>query len=147
MKIFHSAFVVCLLLSAHAALASGPSVSISDVWIRSAPAGVVTLSGYMTLENLTGKPLQILAISSPDFGSVAISPAKIPGQPHSTLLMKTFTLPPHQPVVFKQDAAHLQLMQPHKRLFDGDMVTLTFRFSDTSELTLFAPVRRAAPSR
>lgn len=135
---------VCLLL-ARMAFAAGPSVSITHVWIRSAPAGIVTLSGYMTLENLTAKPLQILGISSPDFSSVTISPAKNPGKPHSTLLMKTFNLPPHQPVTFTQDRFHLQLMQSKKRLFDGDMITLDFKFSDGSELTLFAPVRHNAP--
>ncbi|MGH7192785.1 MAG: copper chaperone PCu(A)C, partial [Candidatus Saccharimonadales bacterium] len=119
----------------------------SHVWIRTAPVGVQTLSGYLTLENLTDKPLQIMSITSPDFGSVMISPASSPGKLHSSLLTKTFNLPPHQVVIFKPDAVHLQLMQPKKRLFDGDMVTLIFNFSDGSSLDLLAPVRRESPAR
>ncbi|HET7396611.1 MAG TPA: copper chaperone PCu(A)C [Gammaproteobacteria bacterium] len=146
MKKILSILVACCLLAAGAASADGPSVSASKVWIRTAPVGVQTLSGYMTLENLTDKPLQILGITSPDFGSVMISPASSPGKLHSTLLMKTFDLPPHKVVVFQQDAVHLQLMQPKKRLYDGDMVTLIFNFSDGSTLDLLAPVRRERPA-
>lgn len=137
---------VALLLFVNLALADGPSVSVNNVWIRSAPVGVETLSGYMTLENLTDKPLQILSITSPDFKSVMIAPANAPGKLHSTLLMKTYTLSPHQPVAFKQDSVHLQLMQPAKQLYEGDMVTLLFKFSDGSSFTLMAPVRSQAPA-
>lgn len=147
MKCRISILPLALLLFTGLALADGPSVSINDVWIRSAPVGVETLSGYMTLENLTDKPLQVLSVSSPDFGSVMFSPAAEPGKLHSMLLMKTFNLPPHQAVVFKQDAVHLHLSQPHKRLFDGDIVTLVFNFSDGSSLSLMAPVRREPPSQ
>jgi copper(I)-binding protein len=135
-----------LLLCATAAFGSdGPAVGASHVWIRTAPPGVQVLSGFLTLENLTDKPLQVVGITSPDFGSVMISPASSPGKLHSTLLMKTYNLPPHQAVVFKQDAVHLQLMQPKRRLFDGDMVTLIFNFSDGSSLDLLAPVRSQSP--
>lgn len=135
----------CLLLFTRVAFGDGPAVSATRVWIRTAPAGVETLSGYLTLKNLTDNPLQILGISSPDFGAVSISPAAASDQARSAIPIKTFTLPPHQAVVFKPDAVHLQLKQPHKRLFDGDMVTLEFRFSDGSQLSIFAPVRRESP--
>ncbi|HEX6549691.1 MAG TPA: copper chaperone PCu(A)C [Gammaproteobacteria bacterium] len=130
----------CLLLFGSLAFGDGPAVSASHVWIRTAPAGVQSLSGFMTLENLTGKPLEIVSISSPDFGSVTIGQAEGPA-------VKTVTLPPGKPVVLNQDGDHLRLRQPHKRLFDGDMVTLTFKFSDGSVLTLLASVRRVSPGK
>jgi periplasmic copper chaperone A len=145
MKHTLSMIAACCLLSAGTAFGDGPAVSASHVWIRTAPVGVLTLSGYMTLENLTDKPLQILDITSPGFGSVDISPAAASDHTQNTPV-KAFTLPPHQPVTFKPDTEHLQLKQPHQRLFDGDMVTLTFKFSDGSQLSIFAPVRRESPA-
>lgn len=135
-----------LLLCATAAFGSdGPAVSASHVWIRTAPAGVQVLSGFLTLENLTGKPLQIVSVTSPDFATVAIGSSTVSDQSPGPSQPRTVTLAPHQSVTFGPDTDHLLLMQPHKRLFDGDMVTLTFNFSDGSSLALIAPVRRQSP--
>lgn len=143
---YRLSIVAACLLFAGVAFGEGPAVSANHVWIRSAPAGVEALSGFMTLENLTDKPLQITSITSSDFGAVMLTSASASGETQDASAVKNFVLPPHQPVVFKQDGAHLQLIKPHRRLYDGDMVTLLFNFSDGSSLDLLAPVRRDAPA-
>lgn len=147
MKYRLSIVASALLLFATAAFGGdGPAVSADHVWIRTAPAGVVTLSGFLTLKNLTDKPLQVTSITSPDFGTVAIGSAATSDQSQNPPGKKPITLAPHQSLTFNPGTDHLLLMQPHKRLFDGDMVTLTFNFSDGSSLTLLAPVRRQSPT-
>lgn len=134
-----------LLCAAAASGSDGPAVSASHVWIRTAPAGVQVLSGFLTLENLTDKPLHIVSVTSPDFASVAIGSSAVADQPQKPSEPATVTLKPHQPVALKPDTDHLLLLQPHKRLFDGDMVTLIFNFSDGSSLDLLVPVRSQSP--
>lgn len=145
MKLVRHLVLACLFLFAMSSLADGPSVSVDHVWIRHAPVGVMVLSGYMTLENHTDKPLQISSMSSPDFESVTISQVAPAGKPHSTVTTTTFTLPPQKQVRLSQDSFHLHLSQPHKKLYVGDMVTLYFKFSDGSTLSLLAPVRDEPP--
>lgn len=138
-----------LLLAAMLALASayadGPSVRASHVWIRVSPPGVGVDAGYLTLENLTGKPLSLDKVSSPDFESVMIHQSIEKGGVESMQELPELALPSKGTVDFKPGGYHLMLMNPRKNLFPGDTVTLMLSFSDGSELAILAPVRRDAP--
>ena len=124
---------------------AGPAVSASHVWIRQAPPGVSVLAGYFTLQDLTDKPLELKSVSSPDFGSVEMHRSFVKDGQEQMEPVPSIALPAHGGVEFKPGSFHLMLMQPKKNLFAGDMVTLTLQFSDGSELTLMAPVRRDPP--
>lgn len=126
-------------------LAEGPSTRVSHVWIREAPPGVDVLGGYFTLENLTGKPLALTAVTSPDFGAVMMHETVQQGGQESMQDVAKVDLPAHGSVEFKPGSYHLMLMQPKKNLAAGDTVTLMLAFSDGSELAILAPVRRDPP--
>src|SRR5690242_16846496 len=64
--------LLATLLVVATAYADGPSVRARHVWIRVSPPGVGVDAGYLTLENLTGKPLDLQKVASPDFESVEI---------------------------------------------------------------------------
>lgn len=128
-----------------AVMAEGPSTSVSHVWIREAPPGVTVLGGYFTLENLTGKPLSLTEVSSPDFGSVMMHQTVQQGGQESMQDVARIDLPAGGSVEFKPGGYHLMLMQPKKNLAAGDTVTLMLKFSDGSELAILAPVRRDPP--
>ena len=136
--------MLLLALAWSTAFADGPSVSASHIWIKTAPPGVHVLSGYLTLENNTDKPLKITGISSPDFKSVDLGTANVGA--HAAMPLTSVPLPPHKPLEFKPGGPHLRLMQPHRQLYEGDMVTLHFNFSDGSSLTLMASVTGQAPN-
>lgn len=129
------------------ALSAGPSVLASKVWVRQSPPGVTVLAGYFTLQDLTDKPLDLKAVTSPDFGAVEMHRSFVKDGQEQMEPVPNITLPAHGSVEFKPGSYHLMLMQPKKSLFAGDMVTLTLQFSDGSELTLLAPVRRDPPQR
>lgn len=136
--------VILLTLGWSTAFADGPSVTASHIWIRTAPAGVHVLSGFLTLENNTARPLTITGISSPDFKSVDLGTANVDAS--ATVPLASITLPANKPLAFKPGGTHLRLMQPHRQLYEGDLVTLYFIFSDGSSLTLMAAVRGQAPN-
>lgn len=139
-------FLTALLLVS-AAWGDGPSVRVSHVWIREAPTGVQVMAGYFTLENLTGKPLNLVSVSSPDFDSAMLHQSVVKGGVESMLPVDTLPIPAGGSVELKPGSYHVMLMQPKKNLFTGDMVTLYLKFSDQSELAILAPVRRDPPGR
>lgn len=138
---------LALLMLPLAAFADGPSVSASHVWIRQAPPGITVMAGYLSLQNLTAKPLELKSVTSPDFGTVEMHRSFVKDGQEQMEPVSSITLPVHGGIEFKPGGYHLMLMQPKKNLFAGDMVTLDLSFSDGSELAIMAPVRRDAPAR
>ena len=139
------AALLLVLSSPLTAWSAGPSVLASKVWIRQSPPGVSVMAGYFTLQDLTDKPLDLKSVTSPDFASVEMHRSFVKDNQEQMEPVPGITLPAHGSVEFKPGSYHLMLMQPKKNLFAGDNVTLTLAFSDGSELTLLAPVRREAP--
>lgn len=137
--------ILSLLLLPIAAWSAGPSVNASHVWIRQAPPGISVLAGYFLLHDLTDKPLELESVTSPDFASVQMHRSFVKDGQEQMEPVPSVTLPAHGSVEFKPGDYHLMLMQPKRNLFAGDVVTLTLEFSDGSELTLMAPVRRDPP--
>lgn len=137
--------ILSLLLLPIAAWSAGPSVNASHVWIRQAPPGISVLAGYFLLHDLTDKPLELESVTSPDFASVQMHRSFMKDGQEQMEPVPSVTLPAHGSVEFKPGDYHLMLMQPKRNLFAGDVVTLTLEFSDGSELTLMAPVRRDPP--
>ena len=138
--------LAAIMLLPLAVFADGPSVSASYVWIRQAPPGINVLAGYFTLQNLTGKSLDLKSITSPDFASTEVHRSFVKDGQEQMEPVPTLTLPAHGSVEFKPGAYHVMLMQPKKNLFPGDIVTLDLSFSDGSQLTIMAPVRHDPPA-
>lgn len=141
-----SLFAALALLLPALTLGDGPTVRASHVWIREAPPGISVLAGYFTLENLTGAPLDLTSVSSPDFGSAMLHETVEKDGTGSMREVAKLTIPAHGRAEFKPGGYHVMLMQPRKNMFAGDLVTLVFSFSDGSQLTLIAPVRREPPA-
>lgn len=137
--------LLLLFIAATSVWSDGPTVRASHIWIREAPLGVKVLAGYFTLENLTDKPLSLVDVSSPDFGSAMLHQSVTKNGVESMLPVETLAIPAGGSVELQPGGYHVMLMQPKKNLFAGDMVTLMLTFSDKSELAILAPVRRDPP--
>ena len=135
-----------LLLLPLTAWSDGPAVSASHVWIRQPPPGISVLAGYLTLQNLTGKPLELKSVTSPEFNAVEMHRSFVKDDVEQMEQVPSVSIPAHGSVEFKPGSYHLMLMQPKKDLFPGDIVTLDLGFSDGSELTIMAPVRHDPPA-
>ena len=145
MKPYRITALLFVMLLPLAAWSAGPSVLASQVWIRQAPPGVSVMAGYFVLQDMTGEPLTLKSVTSPDFAAVEMHRSFVQDNQEHMEPVPSITLPAHGSVEFKPGGYHLMLMQPKKNLFAGDTVTLTLSFSDGSELTLLAPVRRDPP--
>ncbi|MGH8320665.1 MAG: copper chaperone PCu(A)C [Gammaproteobacteria bacterium] len=139
------ALLMALPLVPFASHADGPSVAASHVWIREAPPGISVMAGYLTLENLSGQTLTLVSVASPNFESVMVHKSVQKDGMDSMEPVTGLAIPAHKSVVFAPGGYHLMLMQPVKRLYDDDLVTLMLTFSDHSSLTIMAPVRRDQP--
>ncbi|MBU6509576.1 MAG: copper chaperone PCu(A)C [Gammaproteobacteria bacterium] len=104
-----------------------------------------TLAAYLTLTNHTGETLTLSNVSSTDFNSVTVHRTLQNNGMDSMVAVPHLSIPAHQSVKLAPGGYHLMLMQPIKPLYDGDLVMLTFTFSDHSSLSIMAPVRRDAP--
>lgn len=144
--LLHRLSLAALLLLPLVAFGDGPSVSASHVWIRQAPPGIGVLAGYLTLQNLTAKTLELKSITSPDFAAVEMHRSFVKDNQEQMEPVPSLTLPAHGSVEFKPGSYHIMLMQPRKNLFAGDTVTLNLSFSDGSELAIMAPVRHDPPA-
>lgn len=135
-----------LLLLPLAAWGDGPAVSASHVWIRQPPPGVSVLAGYLALQNLTDKPLDLKSVTSTEFSAVEMHRSFVKDDVEQMEQVPAVSIPAHGSIEFKPGSYHLMLMQPRKNLFPGDIVTLDLSFSDGSTLTIMAPVRHDPPA-
>jgi len=142
----HLSLAGLMLVLPLVAWSDGPSVRASHVWIRQAPLGVNVMAGYFTLENLTDKPLTLTAATSPDFGAVELHKSTIRDNIESMESVVSVDMAAHSSIEFKPGSYHVMLMHPKRNLFTGETVILDLTFSDSSELTILAPVRRDAPA-
>lgn len=121
--------------------AEAPTIRVDDAWIRWLPAGVPA-GGYATLTNTGGKPLMLIAVSSPDYGEVSIHRSV----EHQGMMEMTpvaqIAIVAHSTLNFAAAGFHLMLMQPNKSVKLGDRVPITLRFADGASLTVQFEVRK-----
>ncbi|HVC28048.1 MAG TPA: copper chaperone PCu(A)C [Gammaproteobacteria bacterium] len=122
--------------------ADGPGVSATHVWMRVTKPDANALTGYMILKNLSNQTLTLATISSPDFESIVIRRGTSDDDKADLQPLSKLSIPAHKSLSFAPNSYYLVLIKPVKKLYDGDLVTLTLTFSDHSSLTIMAPVRR-----
>jgi periplasmic copper chaperone A len=125
--------------------ADGPNVSATHVWIHTATSETDAMTGYLILQNLSGQTLTLTAISSPDFDSVVIRRGSPNADNHKVQTLSNIKIPAHESLTFAANNYYLVFTRPVKKLYDGDLVTLTLMFSDHSSLDIMAPARHDQP--
>ena len=125
--------------------ADGPGVSATHVWMHVANPDADAMTGYMILKNLSNQTLTLVTISSPDFNSIVIRRGTTDEDKHKQQPISNVSIPAHESLAFAPDSDYLVLTKPVKRMYDGDLVTLTLTFLDHSSLTIMAPVRQDHP--
>ncbi|MGA9854774.1 MAG: copper chaperone PCu(A)C [Gammaproteobacteria bacterium] len=142
-------FVVLLVIAIGmlpvATWAEGPGVSATHVWILPATSDTDAMTGYMVLKNLSNQTLTLATASSPDFDSIVIRRGTPDDDKAAQQPISNLSIPARESLSFAPDGYYLVLIKPVKKLYDGDLVTLTLTFSDHSSLTIMAPVRNDRP--
>ncbi len=131
------------LITSQAAAES--SIEIMSPWVRSAPPTVSVMAAYLMLSNHGQKPVNLNAISSPQFNSVELHRTKMHDGMMHMEKVETLVLESGQEVLFEPGGYHLMLMDPHHPLARGKQVELILNFSNGEQVKAVAKVQDSAP--
>lgn len=133
-----------LLFSSHLQANSQASdeVTINDPYVRAVPPGQKISAAFLQLDNASDTMQSIVSASSPAAGVVELHT-----HIHDNGMMKMrriekIDIPAKGQTVLKPGGLHIMLINLKNNLKPGQEVSVTLKFSDGSEKTFTAPVRK-----
>lgn len=123
----NSAAAVLVFLMLGTMPAAACDLKVTNAWIREAPPGLMTLAGYATLSNDSGKSLHIVKAWSAAFAAIEMHESVIEHGMASMRELKTLDIPAHQQVIFAPGGRHFMLMGATKDLHKGDAVEISLQ--------------------
>lgn len=133
---------VLLAFASFASVAGDEQLHVMDAWIREAPPGVSALAGYVTIHNMSGKPVGILKVESPAFASIEIHRTEIKDGMARMVEQKRMEIPAGGERKLAPSGDHFMLLNPRVPLKSGDTVEWVLHLGDGSKLTVMAAVRK-----
>ncbi len=127
------------------AQAAGPNaISVKDAWVRWLPNGLPA-AGYVTLVNASDKPVDLVDISSKDYGDAMLHQTVSSGSSQKMVMVDKLTVPAHGQVAIAPGGYHVMLEDAKHKVAPGDTVHLTLKFSDGE--TLDTPFAVKSPAQ
>jgi copper(I)-binding protein len=128
-----------------AALAAGANaISVKDAWVRWLPNNLPA-AGYVTLVNASDKPVDLVDISSNDYGGAMLHQTVSNGSTQKMVMVDKLTVPAHGQVAIAPGGYHVMLEDAKHKVAPGDTVHLTLKFSDGE--TLDTPFAVKSPAQ
>jgi periplasmic copper chaperone A len=127
---------------AHAAGAA-QSIAVKNAWIRWLPNNLPA-AGYVTLANSSDKPIDLVDISSADYGSTMLHQTVSSGSTQKMVMVDKLTVPPHGEAQISPGGYHVMLEDAKHKIAPGDTVHLKLHFSDGETLDTAFPVKSPA---
>jgi periplasmic copper chaperone A len=140
--LLRSVFLVGICAFAHAAWAA--DIAVSNAWVRWLPGGLPA-AGYITMENLSGKNIDLVAVKSPDYRSAMLHQSVHNGSTDQMIMVSHLTIPAHGKAALTPGDYHLMLEQATHAIAPGNTVHVQLEFSDGSSLNV--PMLVSPPSR
>jgi hypothetical protein len=131
-----------VVVAVSVATANHPAVVIHDPWIPEAPPSTEILAAYMTMKNTGDESLVVTSVSSQAFKHVEIHKSEIHEGMARMVHEENLVIPAHGQIEFKPGGYHFMLIGSKQSLRAGDKVDLTLIFSNRSELSITAEVRK-----
>lgn len=126
--------------------ARAEEIHVLDAWVRAMPPGSPNSAAFMKLHHSGSAPTAVVAAISDVSDTVELhTHSEVEG----TMQMRQvprFPLAPDQALELKPGAEHLMLIGLKGDLALGQVVNLTVRLDDGSELKVEAPVKEGPPS-
>lgn len=97
--------------------------------------------GYFSVKNLSQKPIDLVQVSSHDFGRIEMHRSIVEQDIARMEKQETVTIPAETELLFRPGDFHLMLFEAIKPLKSGDTTSLIFYFSDKSIIEITANVR------
>ena len=134
------ALVACFAYSPAALAQHDPELVATDAWVRVTPGSDVA-AAYLTLRNVSKKPVTILSVDCPDASMAMIHETTVQGgvsrmRPHEQLVV-----PPGRTVKLQPEGLHVMLHDITKAVVPGASIPIVLHLSDGTSLQVAAPVR------
>jgi len=127
---------------AHAAGAA-QSIAVKNPWVRWLPNNLPA-AGYVTLSNNSDKPIDLVDVSSADYGSAMLHQTVSSGSTQKMVMVDKLTVPAHSEAKIAPGGYHLMLEEPKHKIAPGDNVRLKLHFSDGETVETNFPVKSPA---
>ena len=134
--------ILMMMFVCSAASAAEP-VMVHDAWVRSAPPNAKALGAFMSIVNVTDKPVALIAASSRLFGKVELHKSEMHGDMMKMVRQKRIVVPAGGSLTLKPGSYHVMLMKPKRVPEAGELVDLKLRFDNGITLHVKALVRAA----
>jgi periplasmic copper chaperone A len=118
-------------LDAHAAGAQ--AISVQNAWVRWLPNDLPA-AGYVTLANASDKPIDLVGVSSADYGEAMLHQTVPNGSTQKMVMVDKATVPAHGQLSIAPGGYHFMLMHAKRKIGPGDTVHLKLEFSDGETL-------------
>jgi periplasmic copper chaperone A len=117
-------------------------LSITGGWLRLLP-GDLPLAGYGHVKNTGKSTLTLVAVTSPDFSDVQLHRSVIRDGMDSMLHVDSISISAGESLELAPGGYHLMLFDRRHRLHRGQLVPLTFKFSNGTNYTAEFAVKGA----
>lgn len=117
-------------------------IAVHSPWIREAPPTARVLAGYMTLVNDSAAPRYIIGAMSKGFRRVEMHDMVMEGEMARMVRQNELVVPAHSKLELKPGGLHMMLINPVKRLKQGDAVMITLSFKNGEKRMIHLPVTK-----
>ena len=108
--------------------AAEPKMHVSHAWVQEAPPSAEVLAGYMDLQNQSLQAQTLLGARSTDFKSVMLHQTVSKGGMAHMNQTPQIEIKPGSTLQLTPGGFHLMLINPKKRLKQGDQVEVLLEF-------------------
>lgn len=127
------ALALSFSLASAAQAAGANAISVRHAWVRWLPNNLPA-AGYATLVNAGDKPVDLVDISSNDYGDAMLHQTVSNGSSQKMVMVDKLTVPAHGQVSIAPGGYHVMLEDAKHKVAPGDTVHLTLKFSDGETL-------------
>lgn len=132
-----------LLFLASLSAQAGEKLLVKDAWVPEMPPVSRVLAGFAQFVNQTSKPIEIIALSSPDFSRIEMHLSKEVNGMARMIPQKSLTVQANSELTLKHGSYHLMMFNPVKRLKAGDVITLNAILANGENISFLAVVRNS----
>lgn len=136
--------LACAFASFAPAAHAADALSAQNAWVRWLPNDLPA-AGYVTLKNDGDKPVDLVKVSSDDYGMVMLHQTVSNCSTQKMIMVDKATVPAHGTLSIAPGGYHLMLEHAKHKIAPGDTVKVKLQFSDGD--TLDTPFAVKPPSQ
>lgn len=133
-------FVVLFL--SQLSLFANAEIFIKDAWVRAAPPNTPALAAFMKIHNASNEDVKLLSAHTDGYARVELHRTIKQDDVMKMVKQEFMPIAPHKTLTLKPGSWHIMLIKPESVPKKDEIVMLTLNFSDGSEQTVSAVVKK-----